>query len=125
MAASLRRRKEEKVTIQEAIESLSGHAILAVESARAICQALSVPFDEKLVLRWSSPEEAYTTFSILTTKEGQGEGVDGLDLSYACCRHLELGRPGYRYTGREFQARANRDALKQHFQITEEEKGAE
>lgn len=98
--------------IRDAIERLDGHVtVMTVTSAKKICQALDLPFGEKLIMSWESSQQAWEKYQFIPVENGPGEGVDGLKLSYHITEHLGLGKPGYTFTGVGFQARANRQAI--------------
>ena len=98
----------------EALELLqSGHGILAVATARLLCETLTIPFSHDLILTWETREEAREKYGFVTTAEGAGEGVDTLSLSYHVCEQLDIEAPGYSYIGVGKQARANAQAIAQ------------
>lgn len=98
----------------DAIEALTGHHIIAVESAQVICDSLGVFFSETLIIRWESVEEAFEKYDF-NPEQVPGSGVDTLDLSYHVAEQLGLGSPGKDQKWRGAQAGANRQAIRQHF----------
>jgi hypothetical protein len=98
--------------VREAIECLDGHAVMSPDSARQVCEAIGVDFNERLVMSWQTAQEAIQTLGFFPVAS-IGQGVDGLDLSYHIAEQLNLGRPGAGFTGRGFQSRANQQAIRQ------------
>lgn len=92
-----------------------GHAVIAVEQARAIADALGVTLDESLIQRWGGAEDAYKSHGVFATQGGPGSGVGMLELGYSLCSLLGVYPAGRAYSGRGFQARANVESLEAYY----------
>jgi hypothetical protein len=107
-------KEEGAMELREALALLEdGHTVLRREVAREICEVVGVSFDEELVMRWESREEAQEVFGFLAVGAGSGAGVDSLDLSYHIARELGLGAPGAVFLGRGRQAELNLRAIRE------------
>lgn len=97
----------------EALEIIGdGHAIITVECAQEVCNALRVPFDRaKLVRRWKSDRPGTLKGLTMSLGRENSEGVYSLTLSYHVAAALGLGEPGSAFTGRGSQAQANSEAV--------------
>jgi hypothetical protein len=100
--------------VQEALEYLAdGHAILHVDTAKEVCQAIGVPFSDECILTWNSRRDASQRYQFVSIEDGPGTGVGSLELSYYVTKQLGLGAPGTAFTGKGFQAQANSRAIAQ------------
>lgn len=101
-------------SVEDAINALDGHAVLTVEGAKEICQTLGVPFDETLIFSWETSRQALDDYGFFPYTEGKGSGVDALRLSYTIVQQLGIQpAPGNAFSGKGFQARANREAIRE------------
>lgn len=109
------------MTREEAIAALNGHAVLSEAAARTVCATLGVPMPaEEDLFSWTSQRDAWLRYGFVTTQDAGGTGIDGLALSYHVCRGLGIAAPGSAYTGKEYQARANREAITAYFKTQAE-----
>ena len=100
---------EKSISVKEAIEilSINGHGILTVDAAKQICISIEVPFDQKLIIRWKSQEDAFKRFGFFANLQGPDIGVDCLRLLYYITDKLGSGHPGSKFIGRGYQADEN------------------
>lgn len=106
------------MTPYEATQSLmGGHGIVSTASAREICEALGISFNEQLIMRWENRDDALKRLGFVPVDDAPGEGVDMLALSYDICKQLAIEAPGQQYIGVGRQARANAQAIAQKLSI--------
>jgi hypothetical protein len=62
-------------------------------------------------MSWESQQQAFDRYGFVPYEDAPDQGVGTLDLSYHVTRSLGLGAPGKKFSGRGFQAQANRKAV--------------
>lgn len=112
------------MNLKEALEFLSdGHAIISIETAKEVCEAVDVPFNSKRVVqRFKS--DPVGTFKGLTMKpeHENTEGVDTLTLSSYVADYLKVSDKAGHFFGRGSQARAYAEEIKKEIKRRKEVK---
>ncbi len=104
---------DSKFSVREAVDLIDGHIFLTVETAREVCAALEISFDEALVISWQTQQEAWEKYGFVP-QVNPGSGIDGLRLSYHVAKALGIEEPpGRAYIGTGKQAQANKQAIRQ------------
>jgi hypothetical protein len=105
------------MTREEAISCLAdGHSLWTVETAKEICEAIDVPFDNKLISHYEGQKDANPhndPKGLWLHADKPLDGVNALYLSDYVTDYLKLEVQSY--IGRGFQAQANAEAIRQHF----------
>lgn len=102
------------MNINKALKVLAdGHTIWRVKFAKEVCETVGVPFDKKLIQKFSSdPEGTFKGLVMYPGKENKEE-VDGLSLSDYVTSYFKLTDKAGSFIGRGFQAKANAEVIKQ------------
>lgn len=112
-------------TKEDALAALAdGHTFWKKEAAQKICEALGVPFSEKIVTRYKNQKDANPTNDPkglwLNDPDKPCEGVNSLTLSnYVAMQILHSEYPpSGEFIGRGFGAQANAAAVRQYLDKT-------